>query len=116
MADKKSDITLGQCLREARNSRSILLRQLAKTLGVGKGYLSMVERNVRVPTPQVFRPWLKKLFEAKATDVICLWMQSRPTVFEPRSALHLEVLSLLWWKWPTLTRKELQDLKKYLNT
>lgn len=55
MTGKESAVSLGDYLREQRQSARLSLRQLAERAGVSNPYLSQVERGLRRPSAEVLQ-------------------------------------------------------------
>jgi DNA-binding XRE family transcriptional regulator len=53
--------SLGDYIREQRNSSQISLRQLAKLAGVSNPYLSQIERGLRKPSAEILQQIAKAL-------------------------------------------------------
>ena len=47
---------VGDFIREQRNAARVSLRELARSAGVSNPYLSQVERGLRKPSAEIFRP------------------------------------------------------------
>lgn len=69
-------MTIGQKIKELRESKEMLQRQLASRLGIGDGFLSKVERNQK----SLKREHLKKiseLFDCSFKELEALWIASK---------------------------------------
>ena len=69
-------MTIGQKIKELRESKGMLQRQLASTLEIGDGFLSKVERNQKT----LKREHLKKisdLFNCSLNELEALWIASK---------------------------------------
>lgn len=69
-------MTIGQKIKELRESKGMLQRQLASTLEIGDGFLSKVERNQK----SLKREHLKKiseLFDCSFNELEALWIASK---------------------------------------
>jgi transcriptional regulator with XRE-family HTH domain len=70
--------SLGEYIREQRNSSQISLRQLAKLAGVSNPYLSQIERGLRKPSAEILQQIAKALrISAEALYVQAGFLQQR---------------------------------------
>lgn len=69
-------MTLGQMIRRRRESKGINQVSLAKTLKISMGYLSEIERDIKVPSPEV----LSTLAETLDLPEILNWSKKAQTI------------------------------------
>ena len=81
--------SLGDYIREQRNSSQISLRQLAKLAGVSNPYLSQIERGLRKPSAEI----LQQIAKALRISAEALYVQAG--ILEQREGDGLVVDALL---------------------
>ncbi len=81
--------SLGDYIREQRNSSQISLRQLAKLAGVSNPYLSQIERGLRKPSAEI----LQQIAKALRISAEALYVQAG--ILEQREGGGLVVDALL---------------------
>ena len=64
---------IGQKLRELREKKGLLLRQVAAELEVDTAYISKMERGEK-PIKREFIVQLAKIYDAKIDDLITVWL------------------------------------------
>ena len=69
-------IMLGEKLRELREARGLLQRQVAARLNVDTAYISKMERNDK-PVSQAHIKELASLFEIQEKDLIIYWIAEK---------------------------------------
>lgn len=69
-------MTLGERIRELRESNNMLQRQLASKLEVGDGYLSKVERDQKVLKREHLKT-ISKLFKCQFQELEALWIATK---------------------------------------
>jgi len=69
-------MTLGQKIKELRESKSMLQRELASKLEVGDGFLSKVERNQKV-LKKGHLISISKIFNFPYTELETLWLANK---------------------------------------
>ena len=94
--------SLGDYIREQRNSSQISLRQLAKLAGVSNPYLSQIERGLRKPSAEI----LQQIAKALRISAEALYVQAG--ILEQREGDALVVDALL--ADPGLTERQKQVL------
>lgn len=67
---------LGQKLRELRQSKGILQRQVAAELGVDTAYVSKIEHGEK-PINRNHLKTLSKLFNSQVEELITLWLTDK---------------------------------------
>lgn len=67
---------IGQTLRELRESRGLLLREVGATLSIDPTLLSKIERNDRMPTKEQVNA-LSEFYEDKKNEVIIAWLSDK---------------------------------------
>src|SRR5215218_2233513 len=71
--------SLGDYIREQRESAQVSLRQLARTAGVSNPYLSQIERGLRKPSAEILQQIAKGLqISAEALYVRAGFLDERP--------------------------------------
>jgi transcriptional regulator with XRE-family HTH domain len=74
MSDKFK--SFGETIRELRESKGLLLRQVAAELELDTAFLSKMERNEKKASrPQVLR--LAKVLETKEKELMMLWLSDK---------------------------------------
>lgn len=81
--------SLGEYLREQRNSAKLSLRQLAEAAGVSNPYLSQIERGLRKPSAEILQQLAKGLRISAETLYV------RAGILEQREADHHEVTAAI---------------------
>jgi len=69
-------MTLGQKIKELREGKSMLQRELASKLEVGDGFLSKVERNQKV-LKKGHLISISKIFDFPYTELETLWLANK---------------------------------------
>ena len=67
---------IGQVLRELRESKGLLLRQVGAELSIDPTILSKIERNGRMPTKIQVRA-LAKFFREQENEIIIAWLSDK---------------------------------------
>jgi len=67
---------IGQVLRELRESKGLLLRQVGAELSIDPTILSKIERNGRMPTKNQVRA-LAKFFQEQENEIIVAWLSDK---------------------------------------
>ena len=67
---------IGQVLRELRESKGLLLRQVGAELSIDPTILSKIERNGRMPTKNQVRA-LAKFFQEQENEIIIAWLSDK---------------------------------------
>lgn len=67
---------IGQVLRELRESKGLLLRQVGAELSIDPTILSKIERNGRMPTRNQVRA-LAKFFQEQENEIIIAWLSDK---------------------------------------
>lgn len=67
---------IGQTLRELRESKGLLLREVGATLSIDPTLLSKIERNDRMPTKEQVRA-LSDFYQKKKNEVIIAWLSDK---------------------------------------
>ena len=71
--------TLGEFIREQRQTAEVSLRQLAKNAGVSNPYLSQIERGLRRPSAEILQQIAKALRISAETLYVQAGILERPT-------------------------------------
>src|SRR3954447_22362989 len=95
--------TLGEYLREQRESSQVSLRQLAEQTGVSNPYLSQIERGLRQPSAEV----LQQLAKALRISAEQLYVQAGILNSDDRQVRSVELAIL---GDPVLTERQKQSL------
>ncbi len=69
-------MTIGEKIKELRESRGMLQRELASKLNVGDGFLSKVERNQKV-LKREHLVTISKVFSFPYSDLETLWLANK---------------------------------------
>ncbi len=69
-------MTVGQKIKELRESKNMLQRELASKLEVGDGFLSKVERNQKTLKREHLAT-ISKIFNFPYTDLETLWLANK---------------------------------------
>ncbi len=69
-------MTIGQKIKELRESKGILQRELASKLKVGDGFLSKIERNQKVLKREHLVS-ISKIFDFPYTELEILWLANK---------------------------------------
>lgn len=67
---------IGQTLRELRESKGLLLREVGAALSIDPTLLSKIERNDRMPTKEQVNA-LSEFYQDKKNDVIIAWLSDK---------------------------------------
>jgi len=67
---------IGQTLRELRESKGLLLREVGAALSLDPTLLSKIERNDRMPTKEQVNS-LSDFYEDKKNEVIIAWLSDK---------------------------------------
>lgn len=67
---------LGQTLRELRETKGLLLREVGAALSIDPTLLSKIERNDRMPTKEQAKS-LSDFYEDKKNEVIIAWLSDK---------------------------------------
>lgn len=68
--------SIGQILRELRESKGLLLREVGAALSLDPTLLSKIERNDRMPTKEQVNS-LSEFYEDKKNEVIIAWLSDK---------------------------------------
>ncbi|RNC92229.1 MAG: XRE family transcriptional regulator [Allomuricauda sp.] len=96
--------SIGQTLRELRESRGLLLREVGASLSIDPTLLSKIERNDRMPTKGQVNA-LSEFYEDKKHEVIIAWLSDK-LVYE----IQDEDLALTAMK---VAEQKIEHLKTY---
>ena len=67
---------IGQTLRELRESKGLLLREVGAVLSIDPTLLSKIERNNRMPTKEQVKA-LSEFYQDKKNEVIIAWLSDK---------------------------------------
>ncbi len=67
---------IGQTLRELRESKGLLLREVGAALSIDQTLLSKIEHNDRMPTKEQVNA-LSEFYKDKKNDVIIAWLSDK---------------------------------------
>lgn len=67
---------IGQTLRELRESKGLLLREVGASLSIDPTLLSKIERNYRMPTKEQVIA-LSEFYQDKKNEVIIAWLSDK---------------------------------------
>ena len=67
---------IGQTLRELRESKGLLLREVGAALSIDPTLLSKIERNDRMPTKEQVSA-LSEFYQDKKNEVIIAWLSDK---------------------------------------
>jgi len=67
---------IGQILRELRESKGLLLREVGAALSIDPTLLSKIERNDRMPTKEQVTA-LSEFYKNKKNEVIIAWLSDK---------------------------------------
>lgn len=67
---------IGQTLRELRESKGLLLREVGAALSIDQSLLSKIEHNDRMPTKEQVNA-LSEFYKDKKNDVIIAWLSDK---------------------------------------
>lgn len=67
---------IGQTLRELRESKGLLLREVGAALSIDPTLLSKIERNERMPTKEQVNV-LSEFYQDKKNEVIIAWLSDK---------------------------------------
>ena len=67
---------IGQTLRELRESKGLLLREVGAVLSIDPTLLSKIERNDRMPTKEQVNA-LSEFYQDKKNEVIIAWLSDK---------------------------------------
>ena len=67
---------IGQTLRELRESKGLLLREVGASLSIDPTLLSKIERNDRMPTKEQVIA-LSEFYQDKKNEVIIAWLSDK---------------------------------------
>jgi len=68
--------SIGQTLRELRESKGLLLREVGAALSLDPTLLSKIERNDRMPTKEQVNS-LSEFYQDKKNEVIIAWLSDK---------------------------------------
>ena len=68
--------SIGQTLRELRESKGLLLREVGAALSIDPTLLSKIERNDRMPTKEQVSA-LSEFYQDKKNEVIIAWLSDK---------------------------------------
>jgi len=96
--------SLGEHLRELRESKGLLLREVSDDLHLDLALLSKFERNERIPSkPQVLS--LAKYYHINPDNLLLLWLSKRITDELVDEKLALKAMQLAAQRIKTIQRK-----------
>jgi transcriptional regulator with XRE-family HTH domain len=85
--------TFGEKIRQLRESRGLLLRQVAAALDIDTALLSKIERGDRKPKrEQVIK--LAALYEVPRKDLLVLWLSEKVNALLADEPFALEALTI----------------------
>ena len=67
---------IGQTLRELRESKGLLLREVGAALSIDPTLISKIERNDRMPTKEQVNA-LSEFYQDKKNEVIIAWLSDK---------------------------------------
>ncbi len=67
---------IGQTLRELRETKGLLLREVGATLSIDPTLLSKIERNDRMPTKEQVSA-LSEFYQDKKNEVLIAWLSDK---------------------------------------
>lgn len=67
---------IGQTLRELRESKGLLLREVGAALSIDPTLLSKIERNDRMPTKEQVNA-LSEFYQDKKNEVLIAWLSDK---------------------------------------
>lgn len=67
---------IGQTLRELRESKGLLLREIGAALSIDPTLLSKIERNDRMPTKEQVSA-LSEFYQDKKNEVLIAWLSDK---------------------------------------
>jgi len=68
--------TIGEVLRELRENKGLLIREVAAAISIDSTLLSKLERNDRLPTREQV-DLLSKFFKGESNDIIIAYLSDR---------------------------------------
>uniref|UniRef100_A0A6H1Z9E4 Putative DNA binding, helix-turn-helix domain containing protein n=1 Tax=viral metagenome TaxID=1070528 RepID=A0A6H1Z9E4_9ZZZZ len=95
MTKKTQTILLGEYLRQVRESKGLSIGELSRLMGVGKPFLSRVERSLKVPSWLLLETWAMVLDAPIDDELVRLWMDSRRRIIFNLGGLTVSQVKLL---------------------
>lgn len=84
---------IGEVLRELRESKGLLLRQVGAKLSIDPTILSKIERNGRMPTKHQVRA-LAKFFQEQENEIIIAWLSDKLVYEVENEELGLQAMKV----------------------
>lgn len=84
---------IGQFLRELRESKGLLLRQVGAELSIDPTILSKIERNSRMPTKNQVKA-LANFFQDQENEILIAWLSDKLVYEIENEELGLEAMKV----------------------
>jgi len=84
---------IGEVLRELRESKGLLLRQVGAKLSIDPTILSKIERNSRMPTKNQVKA-LAKFFQEQENEILIAWLSDKLVYEVENEELGLEAMKV----------------------